>query len=142
MEDLNAKAFESRTQLAQESELLKWAGQFESAGIRDRKLERIDRILQLPDLELQTKQTDLGSFKGIARPLSPELGEKNPRVFSGVEEELISKIMHSDPTVHHVAKVIQDHVTAGRKRLWEAGQITPFTSVSRNGTCMMIEGID
>lgn len=139
---LNVEAFESRTQLARESELLKWAGQFNSAAVLDNRLGRIERVPQVPNLELQKKQTELGVFAGISQPLFPELGVKSLRVFSGVEAELITKIMRSDPTARHAAKAIHDHVAMGRHQLEGAPRrLSPFVSVSRNGTCMIIEGL-
>lgn len=135
----SAEAFQNRIWLVKESELLKWAGQFHSALARDKRLEVIEEVPQLPNLELQTRRTEVGTFRGTAWPVFPELGKKDLKVFSGVEEELLTKIIESDATAPHAAEAIHERIVAASGY---QQQRSPFVSVSRNGTCMIIEGVD
>jgi len=91
----------------------------------------------LPDFELDTRKTDIASYKGCSWSLFPELGHQNLRLFTGVEEELLARIVEASPEVYRVARTIQDRVS-------ERGmhQEAPYESLSPNGTCMIVEGVD
>lgn len=94
----NPEAFHERTVVAEESNLLKWAGQFRSATARDRRLESTQpEPIQLPDAPLETKRTDVGVFRGIEQPLFPALGLRNLKIFTGVEEELLESLINERP---------------------------------------------
>ena len=65
----NPEAFHERTVVAEESNLLKWAGQFHTVTVRDRRLERAQpELIDMPNAPLQTKRTDVGVFRGIEEP--------------------------------------------------------------------------
>ena len=92
------QAFHERTLVADESNLLKWAGQFRSATARDRRLASTQREpIELPDAPLETKRTDVGVFRGIEQPLFPALGLRNLKIFTGVEEELLESLIRERP---------------------------------------------
>jgi hypothetical protein len=132
----NPEAFQERTVVAEESNLLKWAGQFQTATTRDRRLERIQpALIDMPNAPLETKRTNVGIFRGIEQPLFPALGARDLRIFTGVEEELLESLIHERP---------------GRQSGGQAGgglerrprdQMPPTVSVSRSGSCMIIEGL-
>lgn len=130
----NPKAFRERTVVAEESNLLKWAGQFQTATTRDRRLERIQpALLDMPNAPLETKRTNVGIFRGVEQPLFPALGARDLRIFTGVEEELLESLIHERPGRPGGA------VQAGGDL--EGRPPMPATvSVSRSGSCMIIEG--
>ena len=82
----DSEAFRERTVVAEESNLLKWAGQYQTATGQDRRLERIQpELMAMPNAPLETKRTNVGNFRGIEQPLFPALGARNLRIFTGVE---------------------------------------------------------
>ena len=84
--------------VAEESNLLKWAGQFQTATTRDRRLERIQpALLDMPNAPLETKRTNVGNFRGIEQPLFPCTGVRNLRIFTGVEEDLLESLIQERP---------------------------------------------
>lgn len=133
----NAAEFERRTQLSQESELLKWARLFNQALERDSELSHRGSQVRLPDFEPQTRITDLGTYRGRSTPLFPELGHGSLSLFTGVEEELLARIVERSAAVRRVARAIQEQVTHQNLR-----ETSPYRSLSRNGTCMIVEGIE
>jgi hypothetical protein len=128
-------AFHERTVIAEESNLLKWAGQFQTAIVRDRHLEGTQpRLIEMPNAPLETKRTDVGNFRGIEEPLFPALGARNLRVFTGVEEGLLESLMHERPREESRARHVEP---AGRPN----DNLPANMSVSRSGSCMIIEGL-
>ncbi len=130
------EAFERRTQLAKESELLKWAGQFSKALDRDARLAPMEHPPKLQDFDLDIRRTNIASYRGYLQPLFPQLGYPQLRLFTGVEEELLASIQEGSATVRETAKAIQDRVAEQKLNLE-----SPYESLSRNGTCMIIEGL-
>jgi hypothetical protein len=133
----NPGEFEKRTQLSRESELLKWAGQFNKSLARDKYLTRRDIVPTMQDFDLETRKTNIASYKGCWWPLFSELGYQKLRLFTGVEEELLARIAEASPEVHAASKAIQDRVSERGLR-----QEFPYESLSRNGTCMIVDGVD
>jgi hypothetical protein len=133
----NPVEFEKRIQLSKESELLKWAGQFNNALGRDTYLTRRETLPTMQDFELDTRKTNIATYKGCWWPLFSELGYQKLRLFTGVEEELLARVTEASPEMHAASKTIQDRVA-------ERGlhQELPYESLSRNGTCMIVEGVD
>lgn len=133
----NTEVFEKRLRLAQESELLKWAGQFASAMDRDRRFApQVEHVPTLPDFELETLKTHIGSYSGYTRPLFPELSPQL-RIFSGVEEELLARARESSQVLPEAARAVQRRISEAHPQ-----PESPYQSVSRNGTCMVIAGIE
>jgi hypothetical protein len=129
----NPEAFHARTVVAEESNLLKWAGQYQTATVRDRRLERVQpKLLAMPNAPLETKRTNIGIFRGIEQPLFPALGARNLRIFTGVEEDLLESLINERPRGQGAHEGLErrppDHVPA-------------TMSVSRSGSCMIIEGL-
>jgi hypothetical protein len=133
----NPAEFEKRTQLSKESELLKWAGQFNKALERDRYLTRRETIPTMQDFDLDTRETNIATYKGCWWPLFSELGYQKLRLFTGVEEELLARVVEASPEVRGAAKAIQDRVSERRLH-----QESPYESLSSNGTCMIVEGLE
>ncbi|MGH9685536.1 MAG: hypothetical protein ACRD5K_00400 [Candidatus Acidiferrales bacterium] len=149
----NVEKFERRTQLSQESELLKWAGLFNQAQQRDRELSRRESQVTLPDFELENRRTDLGTYRGRSSPLFPELGYGNPAnagrlplfpeegyrnltLFMGVEEDLLARTVEKSLEFRDVARGVQERVSRVNLR-----ETSPYQSLGRDGTCMIVEGI-
>jgi len=122
----NVEAFQKRAMIAEESNLLKWAGQYQTAAERDRRLEKVrPESIGMPNAPLEIRRSDFGIFRGIEEPLFPALGARKLRIFTGVEEELLHSIIHEHP---YKTPEIQLH-------------LPPNVSVSRSGSCMVIEGV-
>jgi hypothetical protein len=134
----NPEAFHERTVIAEESNLLKWAGQFQTATTRNRRLERTQpEMVDMPNAPLETKKTDVGIFRGIEQPLFPALGARNLRMFTGVEEDLLESLIHERPRPLVGARQV---VRGGLER-GVRDHLPATVSVSRTGSCMIIEGL-
>jgi hypothetical protein len=132
----NAQAFHERTIVAEESNLLKWAGQYQTAVGRDRRLERLQpELLVMPNAPLETKRTNVGNFRGIEQPLFPALG-RNLRIFTGVEEDLLESLIQDRPRTQIDGAQVR---RAGLERQ-PPDHLPATTSVSRSGSCMIIDG--
>ena len=133
--------FQERTWLARESALLKWAGQYRDAANRDTRLEVGRLPAQPPDnVPLQTRQTEFGSFRGQRYSLFPELGRPNLGIFRGVEEELLAAVMESRGMAREIAHFVEHRFGAHEPA--QRPNRSPFGSVSRNGTCMIVDGLE
>jgi hypothetical protein len=66
------EAFRDRTVIAEESNLLKWAGQYQTAAVRDRRLEKIQpELMAMSNAPLVSKRTDFGCQHRLKRePIS------------------------------------------------------------------------
>jgi hypothetical protein len=134
----NPEAFHERTVVAEESNLLKWAGQFQTATARDRRLESTQpESIEMPNAPLETKRTDVGVFRGIEQPLFPALGVRNLKIFTGVEEELLESLINERPRAQADGLQVGE---AGLERR-PPGHLSATMSVSRSGSCMIIEGL-
>jgi hypothetical protein len=136
----NPEVFAKRTWMAQESALFKWAGQYREAAERDVQLEtRRQHRRELPEsAPRQRKQTEFGTFVGTSYNAFPELGRHTLRIFTGVEEELFAGLTEGSVRARETAHIIQTRFSGDRPRMREH---SPFTSVSPNGTCMIVEGL-
>ena|SRR5882762_1505418 len=135
-DSVNREGFERRIRIAKETELLWWAGQFSKALDREKYLVQREQMLRLSDFELETRKTETALYRGVSWPLFPELGRQNLRLFTGVEEELLARTLEASQAVNEAAKSIQDRVAKRGHNLE-----LPYESLSRNGTCMMIDGL-
>lgn len=132
----NPEIFRDRAVIAEESNLLKWAGQYQTAAVRDRRLERIQpELMAMPNAPLDSKRTDFGHFLGIDQPLFPALGARNLRIFTGVEQGLLESLIHEPQ-----AGVIQAELPK-RPRRQAPDHLPANMSVSGTGGCMIIEGL-
>ena len=134
------KAFHQRAIVAQESQLLKWAGQYRTASAQDLKLGRTTpEGVALVDAPLETKETNFGEFRGRSQPLFPDLGNRNLRIFTGVEAQLLESIRREPADVgpadeeggnprRHIARVPRE-------------QLPGTVSIGSDGSCMIVEGI-
>ena len=134
----NPDVFHERTVVAEESNLLKWAGQYQTATIRDRRLERAQpELIEMPNAPLETKRTNVGIFRGIEQPLFPALGSRDLRIFTGVEEDLLESLINERPRVQ-VGGLQAERRGLERQR---PDHLPATMSVSRSGSCMLIEGL-
>jgi len=134
------KVFHQRAVIAQESQLLKWAGQFRTASAQDVKLGRtVPEGAALVDVPLETKETGFGEFRGRSQPLFPELGDRNLRIFTGVEAELLESIRREPGDVAPVeeGRVNPHRYIAGAGREQLPGNI----SIGNDGSCMIVDGL-
>lgn len=135
----NPEAFRERTVMAEESNLLKWAGQYQTASVRDRHLETIQpELMAMPNAPLETKRTNFGTFRGIEQPLFPELGTRNLRMFTGVDQDLLESLIQERPLGEPRARQVEQR---GRLERQPPDHLPANMSVSRSGSCMIIEGI-
>ena len=135
----NPEAFHERTVIAEESNLLKWAGQYQTATVRDRRLERIQpELMAMPNAPLETKRTNFGNFLGIEQPLFPDLGDRNLRMFTGVDQELLESLIREPPRGEPGARPVDQ---GGRLERQPPDHLPANMSVSRSGSCMIVEGL-
>jgi hypothetical protein len=136
----NSERFAGRAWLAQESALLKWAGQFRQAAERDAELEpHAERRGEIPEsVEPERQETEFGVFVGMRNSSFPELGRNRVKVFTGIEEQLFAGLTERNPQTREIA-------VRSQRRLHQDGVLarerSPYTSISQNGTCMIVEGI-
>jgi hypothetical protein len=133
------EAFRERTLIAEESNLLKWAGQYHTATLRDERLGRNrPELIAMSDAPLETKKTDIGIFRGIEEPLFPRLGVRNLRIFTGVDEDILNDLLIQP---RRPEKPELRPVEPRRQREPVLPEHQPENiSVSRNGSCMIVEG--
>jgi len=133
----NPEAFRKRAVIAEESNLLKWAGQYQTAAVRDQQLEaRQPPLMEMPNAQLETKSTDFGNFRGIVQSLFPELGIPKLTMFTGVEGDLLESL------IQNAKRRDGGHMEVGQKKQPLPLKHLPGTaSVSRSGTCMIIDGL-
>jgi hypothetical protein len=134
------KIFHQRAVIAQESQLLKWAGQYRTATAQDVKLGRTaPEGAVLVDVPLETKETAFGEFRGRSQPLFPELGNRNLRIFTGVEAELLESIRREPSDVGPVeeGRVNPHRYIASAEREQLPGNV----SIGNDGSCMIVEGV-
>jgi len=129
-----------RAVIAQESQLLKWVGQYRTASAQDVKLGRTaPEGATLVDVPLETKETGFGEFRGRSQPLFPELGNRNLRIFTGVEAELLESIRREPG---NVAPVEEEQ---GNPRRYVAGaaqeRLPGNISIGNDGSCMIVDGL-
>lgn len=134
------KIFHQRAVIAQESQLLKWAGQYRTASGQDLKLGRtVAEGAAVVDVPLETKETAFGEFRGRSQPLFPELGDQNLRVFTGVEAELLESIRREPGEVWPVdVEVIRPRRNVARV---PREQLLGTISIGNDGSCMIVEGV-
>ena len=136
----NFERFEDRAWIAQESTLLKWAGQYREAAMRDEELEtRQLRREEIPEsVEPVRKETEFGVFVGTRNNTFPELGRGQIRLFTGVEEELFASLTERNRRSRDITMRNQLRFNFGQE---DTANRSPFSSVSKNGTCMIVEGL-
>ncbi len=136
----NSERFAGRAWLAQESALLKWAGQYREAAERDAELEPQGvRPREIPQsVEPEKQETEFGVFVGIRNSSFPELGRNRVQIFTGIEEQLFASLTERNPQTREVASRSQRRLHEERT---QARELSPYTSISQNGTCMIVEGI-
>jgi hypothetical protein len=123
--------FRRRIELARQGDLLSWAGQFETARLRQRELEPDRRTYAMPNLKLHRRRTAHANYLGSWAPLFPELGFPNLRVFTGVHEHVLAS-MYEDGGAD----------AKGEQQLPVHTEDTiPFESFGNDGTCMIVDGM-
>jgi hypothetical protein len=132
------EAFHQRAVLAEESNLLKWAGQYQTAAVLDRRLERLQpEAMAMPNAPLETRRTRFGDFRGVDQPLFPALGAADLRLFTGVDEGLLEVLTADRPRAERAPR----QFGLGRQEGQPADHMPAGMSVSQAGTCMIVEGL-
>jgi hypothetical protein len=136
----NSAQFALRAWQIQESTLLKWAGQYRQAAERDTELEpHTQRIRDTPqNVEPERKGTEFGVFVGMETSSFPELGRNGVQIFTGIDEQLFASLMERNPQTREIALESQGRFHNDRE---QARERNPYTSISQNGTCMIVEGL-
>jgi hypothetical protein len=136
----SAERFEARVWLAQESALLKWAGQYRQAAQLDEELEPgLGQPREIPQsAELERQHTEFGVFVGMRTSSFPELGSNRVQIFTGIEEQLFASLAERGPHTREIALRNQRRFHQDREQVRER---SPYTSISQNGTCMIVEGL-
>jgi hypothetical protein len=90
-------------------------------------------LTAMPNAQLETKRTSFGNFRGIERPLFPELVARNLRIFTGVEQDLLDSLSHGHPREELGAIEFEP-----RRQMQRQPQHLPENfSVGRSGSCMI-----
>jgi len=131
--------FHRRAMIAEDSNLLKWAGQYRTASGRDAQLRGLVPAEIVPDdAALEIKRTNFGVFLGTEHLLFPELGRRDLRIFTGVEQALLESLIrqpkHLDVAQHQIEHQPRFDRIA-RERL------PANISINGDGGCMIVEGV-
>jgi hypothetical protein len=128
------KAFIEKASLQLNAKLLIWAGRYELAAGIISKLDRHALDLSIPpSVPIETRDTEYGIVQGFSSSLFPQLGHAKLRVFTGVRAELLKQI-EEDP--NWAGRAAESHETSQNRHM-------PMNlSFGRNGTCMIVDGID
>jgi hypothetical protein len=131
--------FYRRALIAEDSNLLKWAGQYRAASGRDAQLRGLVPAELAPDnAPLEIKKTDFGVFLGTEHLLFPELGIRDLRIFTGVDQALLESLIRQPRDLELAQRPVErqprfDHVA--RERL------PANISISGDGGYMIVEGV-
>jgi len=79
-----------------------------------------------------------GNFLGIEQPLFPDLGARNLRMFTGVDQELLESLIQDRRRGELGARPVEQQ---GRLERQPPDHLPANMSVSRNGSCMIIDGL-
>jgi len=90
--------------------------------------------MEMVNLPLGTKRTDLGTFRGFEQQLFPALGVRNLRLFTGVEEDLLESVV--------AGQARPERIRRQRARQQGVDRMPATMSVSNTGTCLIIEGLE
>lgn len=125
--------FRQRSVFAEESNLLRWAGQYHTAAVRDQRLEqRQPEQMAMPNVPLEAKRTNFGVFRGFEQVPFPGLS-RTLRLFTRVDEALLESLIAGRPPAE---------IEMVERADWHAPNHLPANmSVSRAGTCMILEGL-
>jgi hypothetical protein len=132
----NFERFKERSWVANQSALLKWAGQFHTSSARDLELEAIPlKSDPLANAPLETRKTPYGEFRGATWPLFPELGERPLILFTGVQEDFLAAIVDRSPKANEIAESFRESAEI------DVSKLDPNLSFGGDGTCMIVEGL-
>jgi hypothetical protein len=127
---------ERRIDIGSTSQILQWAGQSGTAKKYEEQLLEAREKVFLPDKPLARRKTAEGDFLGQEVLLFPDL-DLHLKAFLGVEEELLAAAKEGNSKRREISMAISHRFDEAvpEKR-------APNLSVSADGTCMIIEGID
>jgi hypothetical protein len=132
--------FARRSWNGRRSQLLRWAGQFESAARIDAELAfRPIQDVQLPNQPLERRVLSDITFEGRSTPLFPELGDPALRIFTGIVEDLLHTAVNDPARSELIAAELAPRIrhlddTAGVRR-------EPNVSIGSDGACLVVEGL-
>lgn len=136
----NPDEFARRAWDVRRAQILNWAGQFRSAVeiLGEETPQNVRQMTSLDDQPLTTQVIGDLTFRGRSLALFPELGGAGLRLFSGVQEDLLGAARENRVSSEKIATEL------GRRRrdLAADEHVPPNTSISTNGTCFVVQGIE
>jgi len=133
--------FARRSWAGRRSQLLRWAGQFESAARIDAELAfRPVKDVALPNQELERRVLSGLPFVGRSTPLFPELGEPTLRTFTGVFEDLLHTAVEAPDATERLAAQAEPRLAEGEDGV-AGGRRERHVSIGSDGACLVIEGV-
>ena len=136
----NPDEFARRAWDLSRAQLLNWAGQFRSAGeiLREETPQNLRQISTIDDQPLTAHVIGDLTFRGRSLPLFPELGRAGLSVFIGVQNDLLGAAREDRVSSQRIATEL------GRRHrdLAADEHVPPNTSISRSGTCFVVQGIE
>ena len=132
-ESANPETFALRSWNGRRSQLLRWAGQVESAARIDPELAfgRV-REFTVPDQPLERRVVADLTFQGRVTPVFPEVGEPRLRVFTGVQEDLLRVATTESIRSEEIAASLELHFQ-GEVKHPRATEEEPNVSVGPGG---------
>ena len=133
--------FAQRSWNGRRSQLLRWAGQFESAARIDAELAfRPIKDVQLPNQPLERRVLSEITFLGRSTPLFPELGEPQLRTFTGVVEDLLHTAVNDPARSEMIAAELAPRLKQPDDDA-EVRRREPNISIGSHGACLVVEGL-
>jgi hypothetical protein len=137
----DAERFVRRSWGGRRSQLLRWAGQFESAARIDAELAfRPVAVGSLPNQDLERRVLSGVPFLGRSTPLFPELGEPALQTFTGVFEDLLHAALEAPDDAERIAADAEPRLAEGEEGV-AAGRREGHVSIGSDGTCLVVEGL-
>jgi len=122
--------FDRKVQRGVDLYRLRWTGQHGTAERIAQESFGTRRREEAEDASLERLSTDIGDFLGTSTPLVPELGQRGPQLFRGVQTEVLADLRGT-------AGLLRDAPVLGELRSED-----PRFSSGRSGTCFAVVGLE
>lgn len=123
-------AFDQKVRRGVDLYRLRWASQHATAETIAHEAFGTRRRDEMEDATLDRISTDVGDFLGTSTPLVPELGQRGPQLFRGIEAAVLADLRGN-------AALLQDARVVGERRSED-----PLFSFGRSGTCFAVVGLE
>ena len=131
-----ATEFEANAWDAQRAQLLKWAGQYQSASEIESSIEIAPhQRADMEDSPLSSFELGKTIFDGVRIPLFPELKAAPLTIFLGVEREILKAVRHE----RQGSRAVVSNIAPRLPKLQD--ESSGFASIGTSGTCLVIEGL-